>query len=271
MIRIGTRGSPLALSQANLVKDALFKHGYDATLVIIKTSGDLNTKTPLTDIGGKALFAKEIQLALLNDEIDIGVHSLKDLECDHPKGLMLLATLPREDPRDLLICNNDIDPSFDHFTLGTCSPRRAFFAKQIFHKVHITPLRGNVQTRLEKLSSKICDATILAIAGLKRLGILKDIQEQYKTLILPTHLFPPASCQGIIGIEGKPHFKEICDLINDPDTMKMAMIERTIVKDFNGTCHSAIGILTRINEKKVYVAYQDPKTLTFQSYERTLE
>ncbi|CAO5678632.1 MAG: Porphobilinogen deaminase [Holosporales bacterium] len=267
MIRIGTRGSPLALSQANLVKEALFKHGYDSTLIVIKTSGDLNTKTPLADMGGKALFAKEIQHALLTDEIDIAVHSLKDLECDHPSGLMLLATLPREDPRDVLIYNHDIDPSSDHFTLGTCSPRRAFFAKQMFHHAHITPLRGNVQTRLEKLSSGTCDATILAIAGLKRLGILDDIQERYKTLILPTNLFPPASCQGIVGIEGKPHFKEICDLINDPDTMKMAMIERAIIKEFNGTCHSAIGVLTNMKEKKVYVAYQDKKTLTFKSYQ----
>lgn len=270
MIRIGTRGSKLALIQANLVKTALEEHGCESTLVVIKTSGDLNTKTPLADMGGKALFAKEIQLALLNDEIDIGVHSLKDLEYDHPSELMLLATLPREDPRDLIIYKNNIDLE-GPFTLGTCSPRRAFFAKNMFKNVHITPLRGNVQTRLEKMASHACDATILAMAGLIRLGILKDIQEQYKTFILPSNHFPPASCQGIIGIEGKKKFQELCDKINDPNTMKMATIERAIVKEFNGTCHSAIGMLTNMKEKKVYVAYQDPKTQAFQSYEHPIQ
>lgn len=269
MIKIGTRGSPLALIQANLVKDALSAIGQASELVIIKTTGDINTKTPLADIGGKALFAKEIQSALLNDTIDIGVHSLKDLEVDHPQGLELLATLKREDTYDLLFYKKDFNPYQDAFTLGTCSPRRAFFAKNLFKNVQIHPLRGNVQTRIEKIQNEDLDATILAVAGLKRLGLYGTILKTYNTILLPQNDFPPASCQGIIGIEGKPHLKTLLAPLNDPDSFAMAHIERSIIKKFNGNCHSAIGILTTLQADKAHVrvAFEDPKTKEFKTFE----
>lgn len=273
IIKLGTRGSKLALAQAEMVASALEAVNIKSELVIIKTTGDIETKKSLSAIGGKALFAKEIQQALINDEIDLGVHSLKDLETTHPEGLELLGTLKREDPSDVLIFRKDLHLSKDiTFTVGTCSPRRAAFIKDLYPNATIILLRGNVDTRLSKVISGEFDAIILAAAGLNRLNIFSQLTNCIDYLFLPFDKFPPASCQGIVAIEGKNKYKDIVDLINNKEAYKMAQIERSIILAFGGNCHSAIGIHTKLNEDSVdlLIRYEDEINKEIKTIEKKI-
>ncbi|MBP9753149.1 MAG: hydroxymethylbilane synthase [Proteobacteria bacterium] len=271
-LKIGTRGSPLALAQTQMVVDALSSNGYASEIIKVKTSGDRFQSVPLNQIGGKALFAKELQTLLLEDKIDLAVHSLKDLETIHPEGLSLLGVLKREEPNDVLITkkgflNGDFSEGMP-FVLGTCSPRREAFVKHFFKNATIVPLRGNVESRLQKIKLNEMDATILALAGLKRLNLLEKLSHDFDFKVLDIETFTPASCQGIIGIEGKDHFKEIVNLISDVTTYSLAMLERQRVKDFSGNCHSAIGVHARIVDTHTHILtrYIDPITnqMTFK-------
>lgn len=249
-LRLASRGSPLALIQTNLVSEKLVALGHTTEVIVIKTSGDKNQTTSLADMGGKALFAKEIQQALLDRTADLGVHSLKDLEVDHPQGLHLLGVLERAAPSDVLITQSSMDMT-KPFVLGTCSPRRSAFAKDLWPMATIVPLRGNVQTRLGKLEAGDMDATIMAKAGLERLGIYESLKDQFHVEDLSLDLFVPAVCQGIIGIEGLLEFSEIVAAINHEPTYQSALQERRIIKEFGGNCHSAIGVYSAHGKTRV--------------------
>src|SRR6185503_19446675 len=202
LLRIGTRGSPLALVQARAVRTrlaaALGASEEAIELVVIRTSGDRIQDRPLAEVGGKGLFTKEIEEALLDGRVDLAVHSSKDMPTFSQKGLTLAACLEREDPRDVFISRKarTLAELPQGATLGTASLRRQAIAKRLRPDLKVVPLRGNVETRLRKLEDGEADATLLALAGLRRLGL-----ERHATQVLETREFLPAVGQGAIGIE----------------------------------------------------------------------
>src|SRR6478672_3822636 len=214
MLRIGTRGSPLALVQAHMVQARLAAAlGVDVgaiELATIRTSGDVTQDRPLAEEGGKGLFTKEIEEALLDGRIDLAVHSAKDMPTILPKGLVLAACLEREDPRDVFISHHA--PSLGELPrgarLGTASLRRQAIAKRARPDLRVTPLRGNVETRLRKLEAGEVDATLLALAGLKRLGLA-----EHATDIMSADEFLPAVGQGAIGIEARNDDTRMSDIL----------------------------------------------------------
>jgi hydroxymethylbilane synthase len=259
--RVGTRGSPLALIQARTFMQLLTAalpdlRGDDALREhVIRTTGDAVQDRPLADIGGKGLFAKEIHEALVGHRIDFAVHSLKDLETDLPKGIVLACTLTREDPRDALILSDrcgDPDPSDPLAALrqgavvGTSSVRRQ---AQLLHArpdLTVVTLRGNVQTRLAKLRDGQCDTTMLALAGLNRLGLTLP-----RTIVLPPDLMVPAACQGIVGITIRADdtkAREMLAKIEDPMTRVVANAERALLAELDGSCRTPIGAYARIQD-----------------------
>ena len=200
-IRIGTRGSPLALAQARMVHAALAAQGAgEIEIVAIRTSGDRIQDRPLSEAGGKGLFTKEIEEALLAGTIDLAVHSAKDMPTLLPDGLMLAACLPREDVRDAFISRKaaSLRELPQGAVVGTASLRRQAMVKRLRPDVSVVPLRGNVETRLRKLEAGEVDATLLALAGLKRLGLADKA-----TALLDTQEFLPAVGQGAITIEAR--------------------------------------------------------------------
>ena len=204
LFRIGTRGSPLALVQARTVRArlaaALAVSEDEIELVIIRTSGDAIQDRPLAEVGGKGLFTKEIEEALLGSRIDLAVHSGKDMPTFSQPGLMLAACLEREDPRDVFISRKarSLAELPQGATLGTASLRRQAIAKRARPDLNVVSLRGNVETRLRKLDEGEVDATLLALAGMKRLGLT-----QHATSIMAVDEFLPAVAQGAIGIEAR--------------------------------------------------------------------
>ena len=204
LFRIGTRGSPLALVQARTVRarlaSALGAGEDEIELVIIRTSGDTIQDRPLAEVGGKGLFTKEIEEALLGGRIDLAVHSAKDMPTLSQPGLMLAACLEREDPRDVFLSPKaaSLADLPQGATLGTASLRRQAIAKRARPDLKVVPLRGNVETRLRKLDAGEVDATLLALAGMKRLGLT-----QHVTRIMSVDEFLPAVAQGAIGIEAR--------------------------------------------------------------------
>ena len=212
-IKIGTRGSSLALWQANTVKNAIHSKysNIDIEIVKIKTMGDKIKDVPLAKIGGKGLFLKEIEETLLSNKIDLAVHSMKDVPVILPEGLEIYATLKREDPRDVLISQKYKNLKYfpENSVIGTSSLRRKAQILKYNSGINIKDLRGNVQTRLKKLKEHQYDGIILAMAGLLRLGLADVITEA-----IDLNLMIPAVCQGIIGIEvGKDNenIKSHCD------------------------------------------------------------
>jgi hydroxymethylbilane synthase len=245
ILRIGTRGSPLALVQARMVRALLAKvHGVseDAVeLVIIRTTGDAIQDRPLSEVGGKGLFTKEIEEALLGNRIDLAVHSAKDMPTFSQPGLTLTACLEREDPRDVFISRKA--KSFAELpqgaTLGTASLRRQAIAKAKRPDLRVVPLRGNVETRLRKLDSGEVDATMLALAGLKRLGLT-----EHATHIMPVEEFLPAVAQGAIGLEARTddiRTREMLAHINHADTFIAVACERAFLAELDGSCKTPIG------------------------------
>jgi hydroxymethylbilane synthase len=251
-LRVGTRGSPLALIQTRLVIDALRPHRA-AEPAIIRTTGDAVQDRRLAELGGKGLFAKEIHEALLDGRIDLAMHSLKDLETELPPGIVLACTLPREDPRDALILGPDCPPAdpakpFDSLrsgaVLGTSSVRRQ---AQVLHArpdITIATLRGNVDTRLAKLAAGDCAATILAYAGLIRLGRADAV-----SVVLDPEAIVPAACQGVIGITARATdtgLRDVLASIADPDSSATSTAERALLTALDGSCHTPIGAFARL-------------------------
>ncbi len=244
ILRIGTRGSPLALVQARTVRQLLAQALETAEeaieLVIIKTSGDIIQDRPLSEVGGKGLFTKEIEEALIGNRIDLAVHSAKDMPTFSQAGLMLTACLEREDPRDVFISRKaaTLAELAQGATLGTASLRRQAIAKAMRPDLRVVPLRGNVETRLRKLDSGEVDATLLALAGLKRLGLT-----EHATHIMPVDEFLPAVAQGAIGLEartGDTRTREILARIDHADTSVAIACERAFLAELDGSCKTPI-------------------------------
>jgi hydroxymethylbilane synthase len=244
-LRIGSRGSPLALVQAREVQRHLaVAAGVDAgriEITVIRTTGDVVQDRPLADAGGQGLFTKEIEEALLAGKIDLAVHSSKDLPTVLPPGLTLAGFLPREDARDAFISHkaktlSELAPGA---VVGTASPRRQALVKRLRPDVTVVTLRGNVETRLRKLDAGEADATLLAVAGLKRLGLLAAA-----TAILDPDAFIPAVGQGAIGIETRADdakTRALVALIDDADTATALAAERAFLAVLDGSCRTPIG------------------------------
>ncbi len=250
VLRIGTRKSKLALWQANFVKEALSKRGIESELVLITTSGDKILDQSLSKIGGKGLFTKEIEEALLKEEIDIAVHSLKDMPAVLPMGLSIDVFIKRENPFDAFISKNgkkllEIEAGS---IIGTSSLRRAIQLKAKRKDIKVELLRGNVDTRIKKLDDGIYDAIILAVAGLKRMGYEKRITE-----ILD---FIPAVSQGIIGIEIRKDdksTKSLIEFLNDKETEICARAERSFLKELGGGCQVPMGAFAKVEKDNLFL------------------
>jgi len=252
LLRLGTRGSPLALAQAREVRRRLARaHGAlapeDAVeIVVIKTTGDKVRDRPLAEIGGKGLFTKEIEEALLDRRIDAAVHSMKDVPTWLPEGLGIAAILPRADPRDAFFSRvatglADLPPGA---VVGTASLRRQAQVLLARPDVRVTPLRGNVQTRLRKLDEGRIDATLLAVAGLERLNQASRI-----TAILAPRDMLPAVAQGAIGIEARLEDGRARDWIaalDDPPSRRRVAAERACLETLDGSCRTPIAALAEI-------------------------
>lgn len=249
-VRIGTRGSPLALAQAGAVRDLLARaHGVDPKaidIVSFVSTADRLKDRPLAEVGGKGLFTKEIDEALLKGEVDIGVHSAKDMGTSLPEGMTLAAFLEREDVRDAFISltAKGIDYLPEGARFGTSSIRRAAQVKRLRPDLTIVPFRGNVHTRLKKLADGMADATLLALAGLKRLG-----EEHRATAILDAETFMPAPAQGAIGLAvrtGDKRAEALVAPLNHLPTYRAVMAERAMLAVLDGSCRTPVGALSRI-------------------------
>ncbi|HKF67938.1 MAG TPA: hydroxymethylbilane synthase [Vicinamibacterales bacterium] len=262
-VRIGTRGSQLALWQANTVAGRLAESGAPPTrIVVIRTTGDALQDRPLSEVGGKRLFVKEIEDALLRGEVDLAVHSSKDMPAVLPAGLAIAGVLPREDPHDAIVLPDgddvsvrlqaDAPASLDAViarlgpspSIGTGSIRRVSQLSRIFHGAHFAPIRGNLDTRLRKLDSGQHAALVLAAAGLRRLGFASRI-----SLTLPATACVPAPGQGIVAIEVREDdtaVRDIVSAISDADAAVALDAERALVETLGGGCQTPIGALATI-------------------------
>ncbi len=249
-LRIGSRGSPLALAQAREVRARLagaHRVAEDAiAIVTIRTSGDAIQDRPLAEVGGKGLFTKEIEQALEDGAIDLAVHSSKDMPTVLPAGLGLTACLPREDVRDVFISRKAARlADLPHGAIiGTASLRRQAMVKRLRPDIAVVNFRGNVETRLRKLDDGIVDATLLAYAGLKRLG-----RADAATAVLDIDEFLPAVGQGAIGIETREndvHTRDAVAAINHPDTLVALNAERAFLAVLDGSCRTPIAGHARI-------------------------
>jgi len=253
-LRIGTRGSPLALIQARMVRDALAAAHAPLVadgaieIVPIKTTGDAVQDRRLMDVGGKGLFTKEIEEALLDGRIDCAVHSMKDMQTWLPDGLAIGAMLPREDPRDALIsrrggaCIADLP---DGAVVGTASLRRQAQLLALRPDLRIVALRGNVETRLRKIAAGDADATLLAVAGLKRLGLTDKA-----TAIVGVDEILPAVGQGAIGIEIRADDARLLELLAPLDhaaTTLCVTAERACLAELDGSCHTPIAAFAELS------------------------
>ena len=252
-LRIGTRKSELALWQANFVRRrVLEEHPHvKVELVEIVSEGDRTLDIPLSQAGGKGLFLKELEWALLDGEIDMAVHSMKDVTVTLPEGLHISVVLPREDPRDALVSNRyqSLDEMPADAVLGTCSLRRQCQVRARYPKLRLVNLRGNVNTRLAKLDSGQYDGIILAVAGLKRLGLGHRIQQA-----IDTETCLPAIGQGIVGIECRAADAEVNELIaplNDPEASIQVQCERTLNARLGGGCHVPVGIFSELSGTQI--------------------
>lgn len=240
---VGTRGSKLALKQTEIVIQALKKfYPYNEFAIkIIKTTGDTVWDKPLYLIGGKGLFVKEIEDALLKNEIDMAVHSMKDLPTELENGLVIGAVLEREDPRDVFISSTygSIQDIPEGSRIGTSSTRRKSQMLHFKRGLEIVPLRGNVDTRIKKLSSHALDGIILAYAGVKRMGFDNFIKE-----VLPFEIMVPPSGQGAIGVETRDdnNFIELLKPLNHENTFREVTIERKLQSMIGGGCQVPLGI-----------------------------
>jgi hydroxymethylbilane synthase len=252
-IRIGTRGSPLALAQADETRARLIAaHPHLAApgsieICVIKTTGDKVQDRPLSEIGGKGLFTKEIEEALLAGGIDIAVHSMKDVPTWLPDGLVIECLLPREDPRDVLIATagNSIATLPLGAVVGSASLRRAAQVKALRPDLCIVPLRGNVETRIAKVQRGDATATLLALAGLKRLH-----KQNLATAILSTDEILPAVAQGAIGLEtraGDDRVNALLAPLNDRNTQLRVAAERACLAVLDGSCRTPIAAFAELS------------------------
>ncbi len=253
LLRIGTRGSPLALIQAEAIRSRLAAAHADLAapgaleVVTIRTTGDVVRDRTLAAIGGKGLFTKEIEAALLAGEIDLAVHSLKDMATQLPEGLAISCHLPRADPRDAFVSTRaprllDLPRGA---VVGSSALRRQAQILRARPDLRVVPLRGNVETRLGKVSDGKVDATLLAVAGLSRLGLESRITE-----LLPTDLMLPAPAQGTIAVETRARderLRRYLAPIDDAATAARSAAERALLAALDGSCRTPIAALAEID------------------------
>jgi hydroxymethylbilane synthase len=240
-LRIGTRGSPLALWQAHAVAGLLEHHGRASEICIIRTAGDRLQDAPLSDAGGKGLFVKEIEDALLAGAIDLAVHSAKDMSVTLPAGLGVAAVLPREDSRDALVLPRGRPSLGETPGIGTGSVRRSAQLRARHPGARFLPIRGNVDTRLRKLDAGEYDALVLAVAGLKRLGHEERISER-----ISHDDCVPAPGQGIVAIETRlddADVRGVLQAINDAGAAACFEAERAVVATLGGGCQLPLGAI----------------------------
>lgn len=256
IIRIGTRESQLALWQANQVKNLLSQHGFDAVLVHVKSEGDIDLKTPLYEMGVQGVFTRSLDIALLNDHIDIAVHSMKDVPTQLPKGIIQAAVLKRGPINDLLVFKNkaaqikylQLTTHNSQLIIATSSIRRKAQWLNKFPSHEIENLRGNVNTRLKKLQQENWDAAIFAQAGLERINLRPENSIELDWML-------PAPAQGAIMVvcreKDKYAFKS-CQLFNDATTALCTKIERDFLRTLLGGCSTPISALAQVNDSNIF-------------------
>ena len=257
-IIIGSRSSKLALIYAEIAKNKIFEFKSDfrienIDIKKITTKGDEVQNVRLSDIGGKGLFSKKIEEQLLEKKIDIAVHALKDMPCNDTEGLITNCFLERNDPREILISGEKkkLRELKTNSVIGTSSFRREFKLKKIRRDLNYKLIRGNVDTRLEKLNNKIYDAIILSYAGIKSLGLDKNISEIFST----SDIIPSAG-QGVIALQCRKEDREIINLlkkINHQPTNYCVQAERNVLKILDGNCETAVGAHAEINKDKINI------------------
>ena len=252
-IKVGTRGSKLALAQTNSVIEALKKVApeIEAEICVIRTSGDIMQDVSLAQIGGQGVFVKEIEEALLARSIDLAVHSMKDVPGETPEGLIFAAVMKREDVRDVLVSRGNVKMEFmpKGAKIGTGSLRRAAQIKAMLPDVSIMPLRGNIDTRLKKIETENLTGVILAAAGMKRMGYLEKI-----TQYLPVELMLPAVGQGALGLEIRmqdTQLSELCAKMNDEQTAAEVAAERAYLRALGGGCRLPIAAYGLLEGKRL--------------------
>ncbi len=254
-LRLGTRGSPLALVQANMVKNLLEKNhnNSDVEIVTISTSGDKMRETPLKDIGGKALFVKEIEEALIKRDIDFAVHSLKDIPGIIADEFKIAAILPREEVNDVFISAKyqSIKDMPQGAVFGTSSPRRKAQILAIRPDLNVIEFRGNVETRIQKIRDGVADATMLALAGIKRLNLLTD---GLNRRIIDINEILPAVGQGAIGIECLQENNIVISILQQISCQKTFMeteCERAMLAVIDGNCRTPIAGYAKISDNQI--------------------
>jgi hydroxymethylbilane synthase len=246
-LKIGSRGSPLALWQANHIAARLREQGHEVEIAIIKTTGDRVTNVGFAEVGTKGMFTKEIEEALEDGRVDLAVHSLKDLPTDLPEGFELAAVTRRECPNDVLLSSRyaSLATLPQGARVGTGSLRRQAQLKALRPDVQVLPLRGNVDTRIRKLEKGEYDAIILAAAGLNRLGSTVMVRE-----VIPAETMCPAAGQGALGIEiraGDAIMRTTLVFLNDPETFTAISCERSLLERLGGGCQVPIGALAEVD------------------------
>ena len=259
IIKIGTRGSDLALWQANFVREELEKLGHAVEITIIHTQGDKIQDLSFDKLEGKGFFTKEIEAALLSKEVDLAVHSHKDLETTPPAGLMIAAVSDREDPSELLLANldaldtNELWGLKKNAIIGTSSARRKSQLLALRPDLQIKDLRGNVPTRIKKLKTEGYDAILLAKAGVNRLNL--DLSDLHVEVLDPT-IFVPAPAQGVLGLQIRTedlHLAEILSNLNHTNTAEKIELERSVLRLMEGGCQLPLGVYC--DGKTVHVAH----------------
>ncbi|GAB6844814.1 hydroxymethylbilane synthase [Methylorubrum rhodinum] len=253
-LRIGTRGSPMALAQTGMVRDRIVaaNPGLETEIVVVSTVADRILDRPLSEIGGKGLFTKELEQALFSDAIDVAVHSMKDVETWLPDGLVIACILERDDPRDAFLTAGAATNLSDlpaGSRVGTSSLRRG--AQVLMHRpdLRIVPLRGNANTRMRKLEAGECDATLLALAGLQRLG-MEDVARS----VLSVEEMLPAVAQGALGIEcraGDDAIRALLAPVACTTTTTALDAERGLLAELDGSCRTPIAALAQVQGERI--------------------
>ena len=250
-IIIGSRGSKLALIYAERAKAKILEFCSEVEIKKITTTGDINQKDRLSEIGGKGLFSKQIENELLSEKIDIAVHALKDMPSDETEGLLTNCFLKRNDPREVLICNSndlikDLKPNS---IVGTSSFRREFQLKKIRNDLNYKLIRGNVDTRIKKLNEKLYDAIILSYAGIHSLKLDKNISQ-----IFSTKEIIPSVGQGVVALQCRKNDSEIIKLLNNVNhkhTNICVTAERQFLKVLEGDCETAVGAIANLQNENI--------------------
>jgi hydroxymethylbilane synthase len=247
-LRIGSRGSQLALWQANHIAALLRNHGHEVEIEIIKTTGDKITDVALAKVGTKGMFTKEIEEALLAERVDLAVHSLKDLPTEVPAGFEIAAVTKREDPRDVFISSRfaRVDDLPNRAKVGTSSLRRQAQLRAVRPDLDIFPLRGNVDTRLRKLEAGEYHAIVLAAAGVTRLGLTALVKQ-----VIPAEIMCPAAGQGALGIEirrGDSSTREHLLFLDNSESRATTTCERALLNRLGGGCQVPIGAFAEVRD-----------------------